>query len=453
LALLRSHKDNGNLKYNFPGQGKQLLISALPAKINTLFDSIAISIIEIEDEPIEHYKAIHLRITYKGKPVENLDYVYWTGRNYSNLFSCRSGLGMVELIGETAYRLNGLKLDIEYLYTQQTVMDMEVRSVFDIIDMPNFEKSVYEITLSKGQVPKLPEVVVDHKEIDFKQINKVEQVQVLRKNISQIIGAIDSNNYSGIDKLFTKSSWEVFNTLIASADPKILPTDKKPSIISLDNKTMFRSIPIMLSYKNSRRSFVENVVFTFGPDQKVEAISFAISDKAIGDIVSKSERFGTVEDKYNLINFMEHYKTAYCLKRLDYIEKIFADNALIIVGSLVKEAEPIEGMYKKLGSNKIKYIELDKKGYIERLQKVFNSNEYVNIHFEENIIKKVNGDKKIYGIQIKQYYYSTNYADKGYLFLMIDLNDSINPKIYVRTWQPEKNEDGSIFGLNDFEIN
>jgi hypothetical protein len=77
----------------------------------------------------------------------------------------------------------------------------------------------------------------------------------------------------------------------------------------------------------------------------------------------------------------------------------------------------------------------------------------VNINFEENIVKKVNGDEKIYGIQIKQDYYSATYADKGYLFLMIDLNDSINPKIYVRTWQPEKNPDGSVYGLNDFEIN
>jgi hypothetical protein len=141
------------------------------------------------------------------------------------------------------------------------------------------------------------------------------------------------------------------------------------------------------------------------------------------------------------------------LKRLDYIEKIFAENALIIVGSIVKEAEPIEGMYKKLGDEKVKYIELDKTEYIERLKTVFGSNEFVNIHFEDNIVKKVNGSDKIYGIQIKQDYYSTNYADKGYLFLMLDLNDSINPKIYVRTWQPEKNPDSSIFGLNDFEIN
>ena len=150
---------------------------------------------------------------------------------------------------------------------------------------------------------------------------------------------------------------------------------------------------------------------------------------------------------------MENYKTAYCLKRLGYIEKIFADNALIIVGSIVKEAEPIDGMYNRLGAEKVKYVELNKEEYLERLGRVFHSNEFVNIHFEDNIVNKVNGDDKIYGIQIKQDYYSTTYADKGYLFLMIDLSDTINPKIYVRTWQPEKNPDGSVYGLKDFELN
>jgi hypothetical protein len=35
---------------------------------------------------------------------------------------------------------------------------------------------------------------------------------------------------------------------------------------------------------------------------------------------------------------------------------------------------------------------------------------------------------------------------------MIDLNDTLNPKIYVRTWQPQKNPDGSIYGLADFHF-
>jgi hypothetical protein len=64
----------------------------------------------------------------------------------------------------------------------------------------------------------------------------------------------------------------------------------------------------------------------------------------------------------------------------------------------------------------------------------------------------VGGDDKVYGIQIAQHYHSSNYADKGYLFLMLDLNDTLNPRIYVRSWQPEKNPDGSIIGLADFHF-
>jgi len=142
--------------------------------------------------------------------------------------------------------------------------------------------------------------------------------------------------------------------LIAIGNVKILPGDQNPDIISVNDKTIVRSVPMKFCYSQSQRSFIEQVVFTFGADLKVEAISFAISDKAIGDIASRSDRFGTVEDKYQLINFMEHYKTAYCLKRLDYIEKIFADNALIIIGSVIKEAEPIEGLYNKAGW--VKYL-------------------------------------------------------------------------------------------------
>lgn len=453
LGLLRSHKDNDNLEFEFPGQGKRLLITALPDRINALFSGLCITLKEIHDNPVESYKSIGLTLAYHGQPVENLDYFYWTGRSYSNPVSCRSGIGLVELMGESEYSLAEIKLRVEYAYQCKTGMDLEVRSVFDHVTLPWFERAEFILKLPVQDLPKPVQQVETLSEIDFEKLNKVEQTQKIRKNLQQIITGIQKKNYSQLEDLFSSEGWIVFNQLIASGNVKIMPGDQNPEIISINDKTIVRSVPMKFCYSQSQRSFIEQVVFTFGTDQKVEAISFAISDKAIGDIASRSDRFGTVEDKYQLINFMEHYKTAYCLKRLDYIEKIFAENALIIVGSIVKEAEPIDGMYFKAGAERVKYIELSKEEYIERLRKVFASNEFVNINFEENIVMKVNGDEKIYGIQIKQDYYSTNYADKGYLFLMIDLNDSINPKIYVRTWQPEKNPDGTVFGLNDFEIN
>ena len=109
-------------------------------------------------------------------------------------------------------------------------------------------------------------------------------------------------------------------------------------------------------------------------------------------------------------------------------------------------------MYLNLGEQNVKYIKLTKQEYLDRLRMVFKSNEVVNIQFDENTVKKARPDSKIYGIQIAQNYYSTSYADKGYLFLMIDLNDSLNPKIYVRTWQPTKNSDGSVYGITDFHF-
>ncbi|RLC49835.1 MAG: nuclear transport factor 2 family protein, partial [Candidatus Cloacimonadota bacterium] len=60
--------------------------------------------------------------------------------------------------------------------------------------------------------------------------------------------------------------------------------------------------------------------------------------------------------------------------------------------------------------------------------------------------------KKVYGMQIGQYYYSSDYRDKGYLFLMFDLENPDEPKIMVRSWQPEKAEDGSIIGVSDFQF-
>ncbi len=85
---------------------------------------------------------------------------------------------------------------------------------------------------------------------------------------------------------------------------------------------------------------------------------------------------------------------------------------------------------------------------MEQLEACFKSNEFINIRFAENDIVKAGKGGEIYGIQIKQDYYSTNYGDTGYLFLMVDLNDPKQPVITVRVWMPERDPDFS--GLPDF---
>jgi len=144
---------------------------------------------------------------------------------------------------------------------------------------------------------------------------------------------------------------------------------------------------------------------------------------------------------------MENYRTAYTLKRTDYISSIFSDNALIIIGHMVEKA-PNDLKPVTLKDN-VEYDYLTKADYLKRLESTFAKNNYINIHFEETDVKQGKLEH-VYGIQLEQDYTSTNYADKGYLFLLIDLREPEKPLIHVRTWQPEKNADGSIFGVEDF---
>ena len=99
----------------------------------------------------------------------------------------------------------------------------------------------------------------------------------------------------------------------------------------------------------------------------------------------------------------------------------------------------------------VKYTRQTKEQYMKNLKRCFDSNEYINIRFADNIVRK-SKSPNIYGIQIKQDYYSSSYGDTGYLFLLIDFKDPEAPLIHVRTWQPDNDpnvKDGRI-GIADF---
>ena len=63
----------------------------------------------------------------------------------------------------------------------------------------------------------------------------------------------------------------------------------------------------------------------------------------------------------------------------------------------------------------------------------------------------------IFGVTLKQHWNSSNYSDVGYLFLMINFEDEMNPSIQVRTWQPDKYNGkplprDEVFSLDMFSI-
>jgi hypothetical protein len=199
----------------------------------------------------------------------------------------------------------------------------------------------------------------------------------------------------------------------------------------------------------TKKSFVEDIVFVFNSAGQIESLAFGLDDVATKDILTKQA--WPEHARVAIIEFLENYKTAFALERLDYIRTIFDDNAVIIVGKLARVNTSI------IPENQITYnnqvvirTRYTKEQYLKNLERCFASNEFVNIRFANNDVIKAGKGGEIYGIQIKQDYYSTNYGDTGYLFLLVDINDPQAPMIKVRTWQPEPDPVDGLFDISHF---
>ncbi len=441
LTLLKSHPDGSKINYIDKTGQKHLLATWLPMQINNIFAGINIKIKNIEKE--EKYTIFTLNIFYNNKPISNFDYSYWDGSDWSNLISGKNGIGLVELDG-VARDTKIIKIKAEYIFEGEAIIDRELDDVLQKIDPIPFRNSYFTVPLIVDRETKEVSEPVKA-DINNAPLTEVQNKAPFEKSINNILESIKTKNYLSVQNEFTTNGYNVFKKLIQYGNAKVLENPKL-KFIAFDNKVICRSVPMSFNFKTNNKQFIEDVVFHFDSIGKVETLTFGLSKIALNDIINN--KAWKEYDRMILVNFLENYKTAYALKRLSYIESIFADDALIITGAFVK-VKPNE--INKYTSNRIvKFNRQTKQEYIKNLKYSFNSKEYVNIKFEDSKIRKAGKGGDIYGVQIKQNYYSSNYGDEGYLFLMVDLNNPNEPIIHVRTWQPVVNKSDSIYGLSDF---
>ncbi|MFA7123534.1 MAG: hypothetical protein WC212_05820 [Candidatus Delongbacteria bacterium] len=422
---------------------KRQLATALPERMNKLFTQLEIKVKTIRE--VNGTKCVVLGIQYDKQPVSNMDITYYTGDSWSSYIKARNGVAQIDFFGHSATTINRLQIKTEYRYDNLIKHDEDMTKVLEKISHIPFPDSSY---------PPIPLIVEQEPEPVKETESTVVEIEkdVHFEAVSNILETINNKKYHEAKQLFTPEAYQAFNDLIMYGNASILVCDTELKKYKLNDQTVVRSVPMSFSFPRNDTKFTENVVFTFNKDNLIDAITFSLSDRAASDIINKPESFGTDEDKIQLIQFMELYKTAYCLKQINYIESIFADNALIIVGRMLQPDEKIgemDGMFET--GKRVRYDKMGKKEYINRLKMAFNSNEFININFEENTVEKKNR-QKIYSLEIKQFYNSTNYSDEGYLFLLMDLRNIKEPKIYVRAWQPDSMKVADRLKLSDFKI-
>lgn len=449
LTLLQSYPDGNYLTMKDDEGHEQLLVSWIPKQMNDIFTNISLS---VEGEQVDgNLKTVTLKVLYKGKPARNYDYSYFDGRDWSNIFSAKDGLGLVELPAMAS--VNGLSVKTEYMFEGEANIDSELSEVMNSVtpiamrdaylklSVPNQNEAVAQ----PGQTTLMASSMQAKETNSGMKFLSTETAAPYEQTMAKVEQAIRTHNFEGIESLCTPEGYDMFQRLIKYGNCKIL---RQPNLkyLSYNGEITCRSLPMSFSFRGNRRTFVEDVVFQMTPEGKITSLSFGLNKPAVDDIMNQTAWGDTARQV--LITFLESYKTAYALKRLDYIRSIFSDDALIITGSVVKasgqmERQPIDGKV-------VKYTRQTKGEYMKKLEHIFASSEFINLRFADNQVRKSGVGGEIYGIQIKQDYFSSSYGDTGYLFLMVDLNHPKEPVIHVRTWQPEKDPNFGLIDLSYF---
>lgn len=458
LVLAKTTPEPVEIEFN---DKKGEATSLLPIKIKSVLAMINASVDEIQDG-----KNLILGFTYNGKPVSSLNFKYNDGQSIVGPIVARDGIGEASMASIPADGKLHLTYELRFR-NEVDPTDSDIAGAFNAGLLPNINSSV-AIAIKNNSKKKAAAPVLASAEILAAQptndkhsiaMQNADNTDDLQQAVLAVEAAISSNNPKSAFNYFTPEGYTLFANLMAK-NGKVTLVGKAQShnFIIADGYIIGRATNIKRQFRNGK-AFMEKLVYRFNPEsRKIESVAFALTQRAENDIMNAAASWPEVS-RWAILNFMEDYQTAFALKRTDYINSIFSDDALIITGTILKKLDNAERAFDRsksldLGGPKdIAYSQLSKTEYIDRLRKIFSTREYVHLQFEDNVTRMIdlpaiNGINKgaAFGIEIKQRYESTGYSDDGYLTMVFDTRGKL-PIIHVRLWQPDKN---NMMSLQEF---
>jgi hypothetical protein len=276
--------------------------------------------------------------------------------------------------------------------------------------------------------------------------------ELIADRLTVILNSLDEKELPKVRAHCTEEGWASLKVLVEKTNIKALGRVYYSYLIALQTEYFeVRDIAVRI---NADGDHLENLVFTLNKDGLVSSVRFALEDSIYKKIVEWSEDVGNRIEYAQILQFLETLRTAYNRKDLNYIETVFGENSLIIVGSTLRENKDGSNTPEKYNLSKptVQLIRRSKQTYFDKLKKVFETTAFIKVLYEDVQIRKHPSFKEIYGVSFKQIWHSSTYSDEGYIFLLIDFLDINRPLIHLSAWQPMKFIDNNVTSLMDFKI-
>lgn len=436
-CLVKSLRYPNEAKIFVDGQERSLL-AWLPMRIDDVMGKVKVQSRRTADNTYE------ITATYDGRPVRSMDYTYFDGVDNSPVYSILDGKGLVEL--RPGMAMDAVQLKLEYEFRGLSRNDSEVEAVVGAMKPAVYRRAYHRVALDSAASPA---------ESTSTDVNGSMQSPLALTNMGTlgtavmkpVMQALRSGSIEQCRKKFTAEGWEEFSKLMGYGKVTLMD-DIHLDYFADGDCVVCRGLPVSCRF-NRGRVFNEKLSFYIDSNSKqITHVAMGLGREAMNDVVLGHLDWSE-KSRTRIVGFLEDYRTAYATKNLEYLDKVFDDNAVIVLGKRLQVAPQLnkEGY---MNNHRVQFTQLTKREFLRNLRRQFQSKDYINLHFSQNRIYQLQKGVERYGIEIKQDYYSSNYGDTGYLTLIFDLTNPDQPVIHVRTWQEQPDPNFGVVSPADF---